>query len=645
MQNVNAVVWTPSPEHSQATYAHRLMQKLGATDRDDLWKKSIGDISKFWDVVVRDLGIVWDQPYRQVVDISGGLAWSKWFVGGKLNIARNCVDRHAGSEKPAIVWEGDGGEVRNLSYAEFADTVGRAANALRALNVQAGDRIAILMPMVPETVIQLFACFKIGAVAIPIFSGFGWEAISQRLQSAEVKVVFTSDCAFRRGKRVDVKSVVDKAVDAAPSVHHVIVFRRGTGLCDWQPRRDKWWDEFVLPQSPRCESVSLDAESPSMILFTSGTTGKPKGAIHTHAGALATIGKELRYSFNVDDQSRFFWFTDIGWMMGPWEMIGVTLFGGTLMLFEGAPDYPDAARLWQFIDKNKITHLGISPTAIRLLMKYGEEIPSKHPMPSLQYLGSTGEPWDPQSYQWFFNKVGKKRIPIINISGGTEIVGCLLIPLPLDSLKPCSLGRPGLGVDADVFDEAGKSVRGGIGHLVIKQPLPSMTKSFLNDEARYLSTYFSKFPGVWYHGDWAHVDDDGHWFLHGRSDDTIKVAGKRIGPAEYEAALMSNTSVAEVAAVGIPDELKGEVAVCFVVVKPGIATDNGLHEQLVARVNDSLGKAMAPKAIHFVSALPKTRSAKILRSMIRRVYLGEPAGDISSVENPEALEALTLLHG
>lgn len=635
------VVWRPNRERLEKAHVRSLMKRLGVSDRHALWQTSVDGISAFWDAVVKDIGLEWDTPYSQVVDQSKGIAFSSWFKDGKINIARQCVDRHATgprSQHPALVWEGDDGSTRELTYAQFGKEVMACAAGLREAGIQVGDTVAILMPMLPETVIQLFACFKVGAVAIPIFSGFGTDAISARLVESKAKLLFTCDTVYRRGKPISVKATADAAVAKAPGVQHTVVVKRGGAACAWDPARDIEWSTF-LKDKP-CPTAVLDAESQALILFTSGTTGKPKGAVHTHAGCLATIGKELRYSFDVDENSRFFWFTDIGWMMGPWEMIGVTLFGGTLFLFEGAPDYPTPSRLWEVIERHRITHLGISPTAIRLLLKSGQAPLQGKDLSSLRYLGSTGEPWDPESYRWFFKNVGKEKCPIINISGGTEVIGCLLLPLPIDELKPCSLGGPGLGVDADVFDEQGQSVRGGIGHLVIKQPLPSMTKGFLNDPKRYLETYFSRFPGVWYHGDWAHVDADGHWFLHGRSDDTIKVAGKRVGPVEYEAALLADGRVSEAAAVGVPDDLKGEVCVCYVVLKPGQTQSEELRAELTQRTQTALGKALAPKRILFTALLPKTRSGKIVRGLIRRLYLKESEGDLSSVENLDSVKAI-----
>jgi acetyl-CoA synthetase len=389
------------------------------------------------------------------------------------------------------------------------------------------------------------------------------------------------------------------------------------------------------------ETASLVAEDTALVMYTSGTTGKPKGTVHTHAGALAQCAKEVGYAFDVKPDDVFFWVTDIGWMMGPWEMIGATFFGATLVLFEGAPNYPNPDRLWEIVERHRVTHLGISPTAIRLLKTSPLDWVRKHRLDSLRILGSTGETWDPESYLWFFEQIGGRRCPIINISGGTEILGCHLSPLPITPLKPCTLRGPGLGMDVDVFDDDGHPIRGGIGHLVCKKPAPSMTKGFLGDPQRYIETYFTKFgPDVWYHGDWAKIDEDGYWFLYGRSDDTIKVAGKRVGPAEVEGALDAHPAVLEAAAIGVPHAVKGETVVCFVVLKPGHMGSEPLREELREQVVKHLGKTLKPEALKFVRALPKTRSAKIVRGAIRRRWLNQPLGDVASVENPDAIEEI-----
>ena len=640
---MSEIIWRPYGDYISKANIKRFMERHGIPDYETLIRRSTEEIEWFWDAALKDLGVEWYRPYEKVMDRSGGLPWTRWFLGGRINIVHNCIDRHlrdGRGDNLAVIWEGDAGEVRKLTYRELNEEVCRAANALKSLGVGRGDTVGIYMPMVPEIVVAFFASLKIGAVVIPVFSGFGAGALATRLEDAAAKVLFTADGSERRGKLIRIKEEADRAVARVPALRHVITLRRYDMEVPWEEGRDIAWEELMEDQPTECPTEQMEAEDYAMIIYTSGTTGRPKGTVHTHAGCLAQMAKELGYYFDLKEADRFFWLTDIGWMMGPWEMIGVGHFGAAYLIFEGAPDYPKPDRLWEMVERHRLTTLGISPTAVRLLMSYGDEWVERHPMPTLRLLGSTGEPWDPESYMWFFEKVGRSRCPIINISGGTEIVGCLLSPLPITELKPCTLRGPGLGMDVDVFDDEGRPIRGGIGHLVCKKPAPSMTKGFLNDPQRYLETYFSRWPGVWYHGDWAKVDEDGFWFLYGRSDDTIKVAGKRTGPAEIEAALMEHPAVAEAAAIGVPDAIKGEAVVCFVVLAPGTPRSEELREELKGRVVEHLGKTLKPKDVKFVRALPKTRSGKIVRGVIKRKHLGEEVEDLTAVENPEAVEEI-----
>ncbi len=636
-------IWSPAPEVIARANVTRFMKAHEIATREELHRRSVADVAWFWDAALKDLGVEWYAPYRQVLDRSKGIEWASWFLGGKVNIVHNCIDRHQEelAAKTALIWEGDDGATRKVTYNQLDWMIYRLANWLRMVGIRPGDAVGIYMPMVPEIVAAFFACLKVGAVVVPVFSAFAAPALAVRLADAEAKVLFTADGVSRRGKKTPLKPEADAAVAQVPSIRHVVVFERLGIDVPMTPDRDVRWSDLMSVKTHEAPTERLDAEAPSLILYTSGTTGKPKGTVHTHAGCLAQMAKELGYAFDVKRDDVFFWVTDIGWMMGPWELIGVLHFGATVVLFEGAPNYPNPDRLWEIVERHKVTHLGISPTAIRLLKTTGPEWVAKHDLSSLRILGSTGEPWDPDSYLWYFEHVGKRLCPVINISGGTEIVGCLLSPLPIMPLKPCSLGGPGLGMDVDVFDDDGKQIRGGIGHLVCKQPAPSMTKGFLKDPQRYLETYFSKWPGVWYHGDWAKVDEDGHWFLYGRSDDTIKVAGKRTGPAEVEGALIEHPAVAEAAAIGVPHEIKGEAVVCFVVLKPGKEPSESLRAELSEQVVKHLGKTLKPEAVKFVKMIPKTRSAKIVRGAIRKKYLGQPPGDIASVENPDALEEIS----
>jgi len=629
---MSEIVWKPTEDYIEKANITRFMKKHDIKDYDELIKRSTDDIEWFWDAVMKDLNIEWYQPYEKVLDDSKGIQWAKWFVGGKINIVHNCLDKHIKSGKKnniAITWENEKGDVRKLTYNDLYVEVNKFANALKELGVVKGDRVGIYMPMVPEIVIGFLATMKIGAISIPIFSGFGGHALASRLDIAGAKILLTADGSSRRGKTYEIKKEADKGLDSVPSLEHVIVYNRLGLDAPWKEGRDIWWDEITSKQSDECETVQMDSEDYAMIIFSSGTTGPPKGTVHTHGGALAQIAKELGYYFDVKENDVFFWLTDIGWMMGPWMIIGVQHFGGNIVVFEGAPNYPNPDRLWELVEKHKIKQFGISPTAIRMLMTFGDEWVAKHDLSSLKFLGSTGEPWDPDSWNWFFEKIGGKRIPIINISGGTEIVGCFLSPLPITELKPCTLRGPGLGMDIDVFDDDGKSIKGKMGHLVAKKPAPSMTRGFWNEPDRYIETYWSRWPNIWYHGDWAIVDENGFWSLHGRSDDTIKIAGRRTGPAEIEAALIEHPAVSEAATIGVPDEIKGEDLVCFVVLKPGNSPDENLRDELKGQVVKIMGKTLKPRDIKFVEDLPKTRSAKIVRRIIKATFLGEEVSDTS----------------
>ena len=645
------VIWRPSGEYLNCR-VNQFMKHHNISDVNELVKKSGVDTDWFWTAALEYVGLNWYTPYEKLMDKSKGFEWTKWFVGAEMNIIDNCLDYHVsasgkehanrprvGKDHKAIIWETETGDPVVWTYEKLNEQSAKVASALLKLGVKAGDAVGIYMPMVPEVVAVLFGCLKIGAVAVPVFSGFGGQALKARMIDAEAKVLFTADGGMRRGKKILVKPDADEAAEGAPTVEHVIVLDR-YGMAPAWHERDLKWSEVVDKAEPLKETAKLPAEHPSMYLYTSGTTGKPKGTVHTHAGALASIARELGFAFDVNKDDVFFWFTDIGWMMGPWEMIGVTFWGGTMVIAEGAPNFPEPDRVWKMVERHKVTTLGISPTAIRVLKKEGDEWVDKYPMSTLRLLGSTGEPWDIDSYMWFFNKVGKTRCPVINISGGTELIGCLMQPLPNMPLKPCSLGGPGLGMDIDVFDESGNSVRNGIGHLVCRKPSPSMTKGFLKDPDRYIDTYFSKFPGIWYHGDWAKIDEDGSWFLFGRSDDTIKIAGKRLGPGEVESVLVEHELVAEAAAIGVPHAVKGEGLVCFVVLLPGKSGSPEMEKELKDLIGSKLGHPLKPESVHFVNALPKTRSGKIVRGTIRKKYLGEDPGDLSSVDNKDALDLI-----
>ncbi|MEY4575946.1 MAG: hypothetical protein RL701_649 [Pseudomonadota bacterium] len=657
MSRSQANIWSPSAHWIEAANVTRLMRTLGyqvpahdaalvADNARQFIERSARDIAWFWQAALTDMQFHWDVPYHTLLDTTGGNAYADWFVGGYTNIVSNCVDRHARgplANKPALIAESEDGTVQRWTFAELDRAVCALANGLAVLGVAPGDRVACYMPMVGEVVLAMLATQKLGAIFIPIFSGYAPKAVRERLAEAEVKLVFTADCALRRGRQFPLKNELDGAVDALACVEHVVVLQRGSAAvsCSMRAGRDLTWAETIAQQPETRTTLSVPALTPALMLFTSGTTGKPKGTVHTHAGCLAQMGKELLYNFDLKPNDVFFWFSDIGWMMGAWEIIGCFMHGACIVVTEGPPDYPSPERVWELVERHQITTLGISPTAVRMLIRAGDEHVQKHALASLRMLGSTGEPWDAESYLWYFEHVGKGRCPVINISGGTDIAGCFLAPLPILPLRAATLQSPGLGMDVAVFDDEGRSLRGEVGYLVCRQPCPSMTRSLWKNDAKYLETYWSKFPEVWNHGDWALVDTDGFWYVLGRADDTLKIAGRRVGPGELEAALIEHPAVSEAAAIGVPDALKGTEVVCFVVLHKHAIESDTLRSELTQCIVDALGKVDRPKAIYFVDDLPKTRSAKILRRLIQRRFLGETElGDVSGIGNPAALEAI-----
>ncbi|MDQ2923102.1 MAG: AMP-binding protein [Candidatus Dormibacteraeota bacterium] len=620
------------------------MNQHGIETFADLLKRADADIEWFWDAAIKDIDIAFYRHFDTVVDLSKGKPWAKWWIGGRMNIVQSCLDRYRDREahdKLAIIFEGEPGDVRKLTYAELDRQVCKLAGALRKLGVRPGDRVAIFMPMCPEVAISVLATAKIGAVIIPLFSGYGAEAIASRLRDGEAKVLICADGFYRRGQVVPMKETADKALVSSPSVTRVIMHRRVVRDVPWTHGRDHVWDVLLEDELDHAPTHELDPEDPLMLIYTSGTTGKPKGTVHVHGGFPIKTAQDMAHGFDVGAGDTIFWYTDIGWMMGPWLIFGSLILGATMVLYEGTPDHPAADRLWRMVADHRVTVLGVSPTLVRGLMTHGDEVPAHHDLTSLRILGGTGEPWNPEPFHWFFNNIGGGRIPVINYTGGTEISGGILCGNVITHLRPCAFAGPVPGMAADVIDAEGKSVRGEVGELVIRNPWPGMTRGFWGDQQRYIETYWSRFEGIWVHGDWAYVDpEDGLWYVLGRSDDTIKVAGKRLGPAEVESVLVGHPWVAESAAIGVPDELKGEVLVCFVILRPNREASDKLALELSDLVATALGKPLRPKAVHFVGDLPRTRNAKILRRVVKSVYIGSDPGDLSSLENPSALAAI-----
>lgn len=638
------IAWRPDDAVRARAQLTRFMSGQGIESFTELYQRSIEDVEWFTDSVLRFLGIEFDPPYTQSVDVSPGIEWPRWCVNGGLNISTSCIDRFKGTAHgatPAVVWEGEEGAVRTLTYDELHEQVERCAAGLRAIGIRKGDAIGIFLPMIPETVVALLAVARVGAISVPLFSGYGPAAIESRLRDMGAKALFACDAFPRRGSLVPAKTVADEAVARCADVAHVIVVRRSGVAVDLQQGRDISWDDLLSAGGGSDGGPErTQAEDHLIVLYTSGTTGRPKGIVHTHCGFPIKAAQDMVFGTDVGPGDRITWITDLGWMMGPWLIYGATLLGATMVLYDGAPDYPGPDRLWRFCADHRVEILGISPTLVRSLAAQGDELPSAHDLSSLRILASTGEPWNPDPWWWLFEKVGQCRVPIINYSGGTEISGGILMGNPLLPLKPCSFAAACLGIAADVVDEKGHSIRGAVGELVIRQPWIGMARGFWNNPEGYLNTYWSRWPNVWAHGDWARIDDDGQWYILGRSDDTLKIAGKRVGPAEVESILVAHKDVVEAAVVGVPDNVKGNAMIAFCVLSNGVQEGDDLRHELREDVAAELGKPLRPEKIIFVSQLPRTRNAKVMRRVVRATYLSEDPGDLTALENPAALDSI-----
>jgi acetyl-CoA synthetase len=632
-------VWHPSPEYVEGANVTRLMRRHGLADLAALRARSVADVAWYWGAVVEDLALPFSTPYGEVLDVSRGVADPDWYVGGRLNVLDACVSRWAhdpeARDRVAVVHETEDGAVERLTFAELDEAVARAAAGLRALGIGRGDAVALYLPMSTEAVVALYAIARLGAVVVPLFSGFAAGAIAARLDDAEVRAVVVAQESVRRGRTVPMTAPVRDAARRCPSVHHlVVVGETGDG-----PGEISWAD--LVAHAPDPGPAEPMASTDTLLLaYTSGTTGRPKGAVHTHAGFLVKTASEVAYSFDVGPGGVFCWVTDMGWIMGPLSIIGSHANGATVVLYEGSPDVPGPERLWDLVERHRVTMLGVSPTLIRTL-RARDAAAGDRDVSSVHTIGSTGEPWDAESYVWLAREVFADRVPIINFSGGTEVGGSFLAPYPVEPIRSCSLGGPSLGMDVDVVDAAGESVRGATGELVCRQPWPAMTRGIWRDRERYLEAYWSTFPGMWRHGDHARVDPDGQWFLLGRSDDVVNVAGKRLAPAEVEAVLIAHPDVAEAAAVGVPDATKGETVWVFWVPRAGASSDrDAVSSRLREMVAEELGKPFAPSLVRAVTEVPKTRSAKIMRRAVRAAALGEEPGDMSGAENPGALDVI-----
>ncbi len=768
------IAWTPTPDVIERAQLTKFMRQVGVATWDELYEFSIRDVEKFTEEVLKFLDIKFNPPYEKLLDTSGGVEFPTWFarsgdtpvpIGGSsaetsseprsdaredksvlapagLNITEMCLDRWQTDEmrrELAVIWEGEDGGVRTLDYELLAAKVDACAEMLTRVGISKGDAVGMHLPMMPETVVALLAINRIGAIAVPVFSGYGVDAISSRLNAVKARAVFTCTEAVRRGKPFDMLSIASEAVAGVKTIEAIIVTERWASDIDQKAYSEnldvhnhfvekpgQYGQRFIgknvlvwntsksvmMFLGDAFEVERTSAEDPLIILYTSGTTGKPKGIAHTHASFPIKAAQDMAFGTDVGKGTRICWYTDIGWMMGPWLIYGALINGATICIYDGAPDYPTPDRMWEFCAKHKVEVLGISPTLVRALASHEESVSSphvskgssvpvestdsrkdfpqsnkdakeevkkkpheRHDLSSLRVFASTGEPWNPAPWWWLFEKVGNSKLPIINYSGGTEIAGGILMGNPLLPIKPCSFPAPCPGMDVDILNENGEPVKPGeVGELVIKQPWIGMARGFWQEKERYLDTYWRRFKDIWVHGDFAMRDKDGHWFILGRSDDTLKVAGKRVGPAEVESLLVAHPLVTEAAVIGVPDETKGTSMVAFCVLvgpqasrlrkkqtlfeqsassKPSVSASEtphasetlALQSELKALVAKDMGKPLAPSKIHFVSALPKTRNAKVMRRVIRAAYLGEDPGDLSALENPNSVEAIRTIGG
>ena len=644
--------WQPTRAQMEESNLVPFMRHVGVEgcDYDALLAWSRRDPERFWDTAIRYLGLRFPVPYERVRDTSGGLAWTRWCVGGRTNAVINCIERHRGTpaeNRPAIRWEGERGEVREWTYRELDRQVCRLAGGLRSLGLGIGDAVGLYMPMIPEVTAAFFAVQHIGAVVVPLFSGFGPDAVRARLEDAEAKAVLTVDATLRRGAVVPMKATLDEALERVRSVRHVVVHEHLGEPVGWHPDRDRRWSELTAGQPDRTDSEILDAEAVSMLLYTSGSTGKPKGTVHTHCNYVAKMSVDFLLCMDFKPTDRMLWMSDFGWVVGPMQLAIATLGGGCLVIAEGVPDFPEPGRMWRLVADHRVTYLGVSPTAVRSLMRHGSDAVKAHDLSSLRCASSTGEPWTDEAWNWLFHTVGRDRIPILNITGGTELAGAILVSIPLRPLKPCSFNAETLGVSADIVDDAGRSVPAGeVGELVLRDANIGMSRGVWRDPERYLDTYWNRYEGrLWRQGDWARRDEDGQWFVEGRSDDTLKIAGKRTGPAEIEGLALGTGAVTEAAAVGVPDPVTGQALLLAMVPAAGVAPGPELERTIADAVGAGLGRPFRPRRQLFVSDLPKTRNTKILRRVVKAVVTGGDPGDLTALLNPEAIEELRRVAG
>ena len=620
------------------------MKKHNISSLDELSIKSKNNLEWFWESVDKDIGIIWDEPYTKTLDISNGIAWSKWFVNGKTNMYKSSVEKFTKQTPNKIAYHfiSENGIETKLSYCELNSKVSKLANGLKSLGVKKGDIIAIYLPMIEEAIVSILAAAKIGAIQTIIFSGYSSESLQIRLQDCHAKILLTSDGFNRKGKDVSQKTTIESAIIDTDIEKIIMVSYMGI---DQYKKSEKiqFYDELVSNQSDSCDTEIMDSEDPLFILYTSGTTGKPKGVIHTHGGFSVFAGHQASYLVDIHQNDTLFWPADVGWITGlVWNVYGLLIMGASAIIYDGALDYPTEDRIWQILSKHKATIFGISPTAVRLFKKNNAQPLKKYSLDKLRNIPTTGEPLDEDSWWWLFEKVGNKKIPIMNLSGGTEIGGAMLSVFPGMKLKPSTVGIPVPGMNLDIVDDDGNSVREKNGYLVIKSPWPAMTRGLLHDDDRYIKTYWSRFENIWFHGDYVFADSDNLWYMHGRTDDVINVSGHRMSTSEIEHIVISHKKISDAASISIPDAITGEAIVVFFVADKKKYTN--LEFEVIEHISKRIGKIAKPKYVFQLSDLPKTRTGKIMRRLLKTKLMGEELGDLSSLENPEILKEISKLN-
>ncbi|CEJ10991.1 Acetyl-coenzyme A synthetase [bacterium YEK0313] len=617
------------------------MERHGLASYEDLIARADRDPEWFWPAVMDFHGLAYFKPFERVLDTSKGVQWPQWCIGGTTNIAYNCMERtlaRGDAGKQAIFWEGEDGETRVWTYGELAAQAESAAAGLKRLGLKPGDVVGIYMPFLPETIAAFLAVTRIGGIALPMFSGFGAQAVIERLKDAEAKAVITVDITYRRGQPIAMADIIDQVRPEVPSLAHVVVVARHPGR---EAGKRLWWRDLVADKAS-CPAEPMPADAPCMVVYTSGTTGKPKGTVHSHCGFMTKVALDFGIILDLTPGDRLLWMSDMGWLTGPILAVAVPLVGASMVLAEGTPDFPDAGRLWRLAATHDVTFLGVAPTMVRNFIQQPPEVIAGFDFPMLRITASTGEPWTPEAWTWFLAHVCKGRAPILNYSGGTEIGGGIVAGTMLHrNLPPGAFAGPIPGMGAAVVDETGKPLpRGQVGELALTVPSIGLTRGLWRAPERFIEAYWDKVPDLWIHGDFASVDADGHWFVHGRSDDTIKIAGKRTGPSEIEALLLGTGKVGEAAVIGVPDPAKGSAVVCVCVPARGVTGTPDLADAMKKAVVAGLGASFRPKTVVFVEAIPKTRSMKIMRRVVRSIWLGQPVGDLSGLVNPEAVDAL-----